>query len=123
LKRILLIDDNPIDLMIHEKLARRMWGENTVVIKKTGGAEALSYLDQCDELPDLTLLDIKMPEMDGFAFVNAPRQRPFAEQLPIFMVSSSIDPTDKHQAREDNLVVGFLEKPLSLEQLKDQVSK
>ena len=121
MKHLLLIDDNPIDLMIHEKLARRMWGEASRVVKKTSGLEALFYLDQCEELPEVTFLDIKMPEMDGFGFVNALRQRPFAGKLPIFLVSSSIDPADKQKAEEDPLVSGFLEKPLSLGQLERQV--
>lgn len=121
MKRILLIDDNPIDLMIHEKLARRVWGEDTAVIKKTSGQAALSYLDQCGELPQIILLDIKMPEMDGFEFVTALRKRPFAEKMPIFMVSSSIDPSDVQKAEEEALVIGFLEKPLSLEQLQRQL--
>lgn len=117
MKRILLIDDNPIDLMIHEKLARRNW-RDVEVVKKPGGKEALQFLAETETPPHLILLDIKMPEMDGFEFIDVLREQRLAQDISIYMLSSSIDPNDIQMARENALVKGFLEKPLSLVQLK-----
>lgn len=114
---ILLVDDNPIDLMIHEKLMQRSF-ENAVIKKASSGQAAIEYLENCETYPELVLLDIKMPVMNGFEFLEQIINRPYIKKLVIYMVSSSIDPQDIEMARESDVIKSFLEKPLSIDALK-----
>jgi CheY-like chemotaxis protein len=113
LQKVLLIDDNRIDLLINEKLVQRYFPEAEVT-KKSLAKEALDYLHHTSTYPDLILLDIKMPEMDGFEFLDRLADYPFAQSLVIFMLSSSIDPSDLSRADENDLVAGYLQKPISI---------
>lgn len=115
LAKVLLVDDNPVDLMIHERLVKRQ-KQDSQVFKAKSAEEGLEVLK--NEAVDLILLDIKMPGMDGFDFLEALRKGDYKiGNYLIFMVSSSIDPKDIEQAEEDVLVAGFLEKPLNKEKL------
>lgn len=68
-----------------------------------------------ERLPDLILLDINMPVMDGWDFLNwfQTMKDHFAKEIPIFMVSSSIDWRDIERARSYPEVVEYLSKPLT----------
>src|SRR5688572_14604805 len=74
LKSIMLIDDNPDDNFIHERAIKKINSES-VVITKLSGADALSYL-KSRETPcsDLIFLDINMPEMNGWEFLERYRK-------------------------------------------------
>lgn len=115
--KVLLIDDNPIDLMIHQKLVQRTL-ENATVEKVMGGEAAIKFLDSTENFPDLILLDIKMPIMSGFEFLEAIKNRTYTGKLKIYMVSSSIDPKDIQLAQDSELVKAFLEKPLTMEAIQ-----
>lgn len=112
--KVLLIDDNPIDLMIHQKLVQRTL-ENVTIEKVMSGEAAIEFLDTAEQLPDIVLLDIKMPIMNGFEFLEAIKTRDYIKKLIIYMVSSSIDPKDIQMAEESDMVKAFLEKPLTME--------
>lgn len=118
LSKVLLVDDNPIDLMIHERLVLRH-DQQLNVLKAKSAQEALELLKK--ETVDLILLDIKMPGMDGFEFLAALRQSDYpAGRSLTYMVSSSIDPKDIESAKNDDWVKDFLEKPLNADKL-DQI--
>ncbi|WP_276360179.1 response regulator [Daejeonella sp. H1SJ63] len=110
---IMLIDDDPIVNMIHEKMLANHWSHITV---KTF-TEALSALDvMIVNLPDLILLDINMPVMNGWQFLQALEER--RVNTDVIMVSSSIDPEEKRRAFTFKNVKFFLNKPLTPDLLK-----
>ncbi|WP_228234879.1 response regulator [Allomuricauda sp. M10] len=89
------------------------------------GAEALEHImankDELEALPDIIFLDINMPVMDGFQFMDE-----FVDLLPglnkeikVYLVSSSIDPMDIKKARRIDAVSDYLVKPLKSEDIKD----
>jgi CheY-like chemotaxis protein len=119
-KRILLVDDNPIDLLVHRKMLEK--AGMTAVHAVSSGQEALQYLEGCGATglyPDLLLLDIHMPVMGGLEFLahycTRESWRPSA--MKIVLLTSSIDPMDRLQAASFG-VDTFMEKPLNLERLR-----
>lgn len=63
-------------------------------------------------VPDLILLDLDMPVMDGWEFLDALTTLPVAKQICVFILTSSIHPDDREKAKQYNVVKGFFSKPL-----------
>lgn len=63
-------------------------------------------------IPDLILLDLDMPVMDGWEFLDAVVKLPIAKQVCVFVLTSSIHPDDREKAKRYSMVKGFFSKPL-----------
>jgi CheY-like chemotaxis protein len=63
-------------------------------------------------IPDLILLDLDMPVMDGWEFLDAFSKLPIAKQVCVFILTSSIHPIDREKAKNYSQVKGFFSKPL-----------
>lgn len=115
--KCLLIDDNPIDLLVNEKVLSTCFA-NLEITKVLSGQQALSYLSSAESLPEIILLDINMPEMNGFEFLEE-YKRLFKNnaKTKIYILSSSIDPTDISKANEEQEVKAFMKKPLKAEEV------
>ena len=122
--RFLLIDDNPIDLLVAEKALSNLLPQ-AVVEKIRSAPEALAWLEiNQSDLPDLIFLDIRMPVMDGFRFLEivAEKYPALCRDRRIVMLSSSIDPGDIARSRSNPAVRDFLEKPLRPSMLEQLLS-
>ncbi|SEP89107.1 response regulator [Flavobacterium urocaniciphilum] len=117
---ILLIEDNLIDQLITTKLLKKTF-ENFHYHVVNDGKEGMDWLNAINynSIEHLIiLLDIKMPGMDGFEFLN--NYDALSEELKnkteIYMLSSTLDPNDLKKANENTYVKKLFNKPLSVDQ-------
>lgn len=124
IKTILLIDDNDLDNFVSRATIQQ--AKYCDDIKDFLCAEdALDYLSHLEstlkQVPELIFLDISMPVMDGFAFLEKFERLPKAiiDKTKIVMLSSSINESDISRANHNPLVFKYLNKPLTLKKLAD----
>ncbi|MEJ5995473.1 response regulator [Pedobacter sp. Du54] len=116
-KKVMLIDDNEIDLKINSKIISLANLFEEIIICQSG-EESLDYLSKYinnpEKLPNFILLDIQMPEMDGFEFLEHYKNLPkaFTTNCQIAMLSSTLDFGDIKRAEANAYVVKLLKKPL-----------
>jgi len=92
---ILVVDDNDINLVL---LARILELEGYQVTKAHNGMEAIQSAEQ--KMPDLALLDVMMPEMNGYELCRKMRQPPFSMEIPIVMLTAMSSDGERVQALE-----------------------
>jgi response regulator of citrate/malate metabolism len=117
---IMIIDDNRIYLFIHHEFIKQMNIAHTVM-EFALASEAIKFLEESDnsKWPQLILLDIHMPIMNGFDFLQKFSSLPDAliKNCTIIAVSSSLDVGDKSKIKECPHVLNLLEKPLNTTEL------
>ena len=113
LKKILLVDDDKSFIYLN----RKMFKYNNVVCEIDecrNGQDALNYLSDTETLPDIILMDINMPVMDGFEFLKKYEQiQGQKEQPKVFILSSSNTQEEKEKGLRYKFVKGYFEKPLT----------
>ncbi len=127
LNAVMLIDDNEIDNLINQKMIESVNLSNNIFIH-SGAKSALEYLRNIEKikvgvenfLPELIFLDIDMPLMDGFQFIDefdklSENTKSFCN---IVLLTSSLDPKDVSKSKKNNHVLKYLNKPLSQDSLR-----
>ena len=128
LKCIMLVDDNTDDNFFHEWEIKKGYPYVTVVAQQ-GGLEALDYLKlkkaHQDLHPDLVFLDINMPGMNGWEFLEEYNKldEKFKSLAIVIMLTTSENPDDRTRAKSMNVAADFKTKPLTQEMLKAVVEK
>jgi CheY-like chemotaxis protein len=114
--KIIQIDDDFINNMANERLLRKLNIPHEV-LNFLDPTEALDFLAKTQENFDLILLDINMPRLNGWEFLD--RYEPIKRETPIVMLTSSLDPNDQKRANAAELLSGFYVKPLSKDLLQE----
>ncbi len=111
--KVLIIDDDSIVLFIQEKMLKK-YGITNAPISFQDARKAISFLktQKSDDI-FLILLDINMPGMTGWDFLDEIKGMKISEKVFVFMVTSSIDSYDKEKAKKYKSVISFIEKPIS----------
>ncbi len=127
-RKLLLIDDNEVDLKINSKIITISKLFEEIVLcqsGKDGLAYLAKYAEDPDGLPDFILLDIQMPEMDGFEFLERFKNFPkvVTEKCLVAMLSSTLDFGDITKAEANPHVITLLKKPLFLKELEELLKK
>jgi CheY-like chemotaxis protein len=111
---VLVVDD---DLDILDAICDILEGEGYRVARARHGAEALDRI--AEELPDVILLDLMMPVMDGLTFASTLRQRPLPRRIPIVVISADGNP-EKAAALGAH---GYLAKPFDIDALLSEIGQ
>jgi CheY-like chemotaxis protein len=116
---VLLIDDNPADNYFHEMVLSEEEFSEQIIIQESV-LNALSFLEKNPlAQPDIIFLDINMPGLDGWQFLERYRQLLSANpnRPAIFMLTTGILQVEEKRAAETKMVDGFLQKPINPEDL------
>lgn len=113
--KVLIIDDDSIVIFIQEKMLKK-YGITDAPSSFQDARKAIAFLEtQKSEDIFLILLDINMPGMNGWEFLEIIRSMEISEKVLVFMVTSSIDSFDKEKAKNYKNVISFIEKPISVD--------
>ncbi|MGJ8686336.1 MAG: Hpt domain-containing protein [Spongiibacteraceae bacterium] len=112
-KMVMVVDDS---VTVRKVTARLLERQQINVTTARDGLEAVTMLQEMEQLPDVILLDIEMPRMDGFEVLGRMRNNPRLQDIPVIVISSRTG--EKHRQRARSLgVTSFLGKPYQEVQL------
>lgn len=123
MSKVFIIDDDSI----HQRIAQIMIEKHNLFDSYksyTEAQHALNFLKESkndpDALPDVILLDLNMPLMDGWDFLDVFEElhKSLKKKIRIYIVTSSVDERDKQRSQAYSTVSGFISKPLSPEVIR-----
>jgi two-component system, sensor histidine kinase and response regulator len=118
MKKILAIDDNEINLILLNQIFKLHYPD-FIFLKATSGKEGIDLAKE--ENPEIILLDILMPEMNGYEVCSILKKDPVTRQIPILMISAlgqnPMERTKGFNAGAD----AFISKPFSQDELRAQI--
>ena len=118
-KTCLLIDDNYIDNFVTRRILEASHFAEQIIVRQSP-AEAINSLRDGIIKPDVIFLDIRMPMMSGFEFLQEYDQLGISKSdIKIFMLSSSLDPIDMRQSESNKYITQFFHKPLTIKALEE----
>ncbi|MCS6796570.1 MAG: response regulator [Raineya sp.] len=116
-KFYIVVDDDRINNMVCESVIKKV-NEQNQVISFLRAEDALNYLkNNLNPKPDIIFLDINMPEMDGWEFLENYLKLKESNAAKIFMLSSSINQSDFDKAKKYAVVLDYIVKPFSKDKL------
>ena len=119
MKRIMLVDDNT-DLTYVVKKRLEKLDSNYEVIGANSGKECFEILNE-GETPDLILLDIMMPDIDGWNIFAKLKENPSWRDIPIVFLTAKTDPYSKGFGKIP--AQDYIEKPFEIPELKERLDK
>jgi CheY-like chemotaxis protein len=128
LNSILLVEDDEATNFISQMVIKKLDCAKHVEVA-WNGADALDYLKQCNnaacEQPELILLDINMPGLNGWEFLDEYSKLKEEEKckVVIVMLTTSLNPDDRKRADNNPVIAGFRCKPLTAAMMEDILSR
>lgn len=124
--KVFLVDDSKIFRFTVKKMFS-VSGFDGELVEFEDGQFAYDYIKEhaqdIDKLPDLILLDINMPVMNGWDFLEAVKDLDSSKPLEVRILSSSIDPLDIERSKGFTHVDGYLTKPLNLDTIRELINE
>lgn len=119
--KILLLEDDMIEVM---KLNRTISSLklNHKIIEASNGEEALKLLEKKDELPDIILLDLNMPKINGIEFLDILKKDPILKNIPTIILTTSGNQKDLSECYKIG-IAGYVLKPLKYEDYVSKIEK
>ena len=121
---LLVIDDDDINIFIIKKIVEKT-GFDIEMTSKSNGQQAVDYLKHTiatnAPLPQLILIDINMPVMNGWEFIEAYQELGITAPVDLYILSSSVYENDIEKTKSYASVKGFISKPLSMERLTELI--
>lgn len=119
-KTFLLIEDNLIDQLVIKQLFKKLLQIDEIVIANNGKEGIEWIIDNKRKQSLIILLDIQMPIMDGFEFLNeySKLKNELKKDTQIYILSSTLDPDEIDRINGNNYITGFLNKPFPIEEFK-----
>ena len=114
LKKILVVDDDPADRVWLKKVL----GNSYIIIEAEGGEEAISFAHS--EKPDLVLMDVMMPNVDGYSACHRIKMDPQTAGIPVVMVTGLNYKLNMRLAEELD-ANGYVNKPVNPQELSDRI--
>jgi len=120
MKKIMLVDDEEDQILGIKTALEEKYGDEYKVIPANNGAECFELLKN-NELPDLILLDIMMPEMSGWQVVDKLKDNPLWKDIPVIFLTAR---TDEIAERAGGFFgEDYIEKPFDTKYLKSRIDK
>jgi two-component system cell cycle response regulator DivK len=114
---VLYIEDNPDNRLLVKRI---LLAEDYSLLEAQNANEALDVLKR--ERPDLILMDINMPDMDGYTLTAKIKTLPGFEHVPILAVTANVMRGDKEKTLEAGCD-GYIQKPLDIDQLTREIER
>jgi two-component system cell cycle response regulator DivK len=114
---ILYVEDNPDNRTL---VRRILLSQDYAILEAVDASDALNILK--DAKPDLILMDINMPDMDGYTLTAKIKSMPGFERIPILALTANVMRGDKERTLEAGCD-GYIQKPLDIDQLINEVER
>jgi DNA-binding response OmpR family regulator len=119
MKKIMIVDDEP-DLVFSIKYGLENFSEEYKVTGAESGRECFELLKN-GQMPDLILLDIMMPEMNGWDVFTKLKENPEWKEIPVVFLTAKTDPYSKGFGKM--AAADYIEKPCDIKNLEERIDK
>ncbi len=119
--KILLIEDDQIEVMKLMRAIKRIGGDHQFIEAKNG-EEALELLSNQENIPDLVFLDLNMPRLNGLEFLKILKGDEILRYIPTVILTTSNNRKDVLECYKTG-VAGYILKPLKYEEYVDKIAK
>lgn len=114
---ILHVEDN---LENRQLIRRLLMSEGYEVLEAASAVQALQILSE--HIPDLILMDINMPDIDGYALTSQLKSRPELEDVPIIAITANVMKGDRERTIQAGCD-GYIEKPIDIDRFMDKIAR
>jgi len=119
MKKIMIVDDEP-DLVFSIKCGLEYFADEYIVLGAGSGHECFELLKK-GQIPDLILLDVMMPEMNGWGVFTKLKETPEWREIPVIFLTAKTDPYSKGFGKM--AATEYLEKPCDIKNLEKIIDK